>query len=83
MTELVAAVAESAKENGASIAALCRTVGLSRSTFYRCARSQPSPESAETDLREAIQQIALEFSCYGYRRITAQLARDGWSFMPA
>lgn len=80
MTKLVAAVAQLAKESGVSVATLCRTVCLSRATFYRCYSHKPaaSLEEADTDLREAIQQIALEFSCYGYRRITAQLVRDGW-----
>lgn len=76
MTNLVA---EHVQETGASVAVLCQTVGLSRSTFYRCSKSVPSPDAKETDLRDAIQKIALEFSCYGYRRITAQLARQGFT----
>lgn len=30
------------------------------------------------ELRDDIQRIALEFSCYGWRRITAELRRQGW-----
>ena len=75
MTNLVA---EHAQETGASVSVLCRTISLSRATFYRYCKPIPSPEVAETDLRDAIQQIALEFSSYGYRRITAQLSRNGW-----
>ncbi len=71
-------VAEHVQETGASVAILCRTVGLSRATFYRGSKPMPCPDAAETDLRDAIQQIALEFSSYSYRRITAQLSRDGW-----
>lgn len=78
MTPLVASVAQHAQETGASVAVLCQAVGLSRATFYRYCKLVPSLEAEETDLRDAIQQIALEFSYYGYRRITAQLARDGW-----
>jgi len=77
MNEIIATITEQAKENGASLAALGNTVGLSRATFYRLRSSPPLPESTDTDLREAIQQIALEFPGYGYRRITAQLARQG------
>lgn len=83
MTNLVA---QHVQETGVSVSVLCRTVGLSRSTFYRCSKSvhaaqarQTSPEAVEADLRDAIEQIALEFSCYGYRRITAQLARQGFT----
>lgn len=76
MTSLVA---EHAQETGTSLTVLCRTVGLSRATFYRYCKPIISPEAVETDLREAIQQIALEFSCYGYRRITAQLTRQGFA----
>ena len=69
MTELVTAVAEHAKESGVGIAALCRTVGLSRATFYRCSKPQTLSEATETDLHEAIQQIALTFSCYGFTSV--------------
>lgn len=71
-------VAQHAQETGASVSVLCRTVGLSRATFYRCSKPFTSPDATEIDQREAIQQIALEFSSYGYRRVTAQLARYGW-----
>lgn len=77
-------VAEHAEETGVSIAALRRTVGLSRATFYRASKSQvrpkepEQPEQTETTLRDALQQVALECPAYGYRRITAQLAREGW-----
>jgi hypothetical protein len=78
MTGLVATVAEHTKGSGASVAILCRTLGLSRATFYGTLDPVTSPEKSETGLREAIQKTALGFPCYGYRRITAQLVRDGW-----
>lgn len=34
------------------------------------------------DLRDEIQRIALEMSCYGRRRITAELRRRGWVVNP-
>jgi putative transposase len=47
---------------------------LARSSFYY--RPEASPAVAETDLRERIEAICLEFPRYGYRRVTAQLKRD-------
>ena len=58
------------------ISALCRAVDLPRSTFYR---HRHPDESLNRDmvLRDHIQRIALEWPSYGYRRITAQLQREG------
>jgi transposase InsO family protein len=39
--------------------------------------ASPSPEREGTALREAIERITLAFPAYGYRRVTAQLQRDG------
>lgn len=54
-------------------------MGLARSSYYYrpCA---PSPEKlrADADLRGRIEEIALRFPRYGYRRVTAQLKREGW-----
>lgn len=33
----------------------------------------------DTRLRDAIEKLCLEFPGYGYRRVTAQLHRDGWT----
>ena len=43
------------------------------STYYY----QPHP-AEDLDVREALEEIALEFPRYGYRRVTAELARRGW-----
>ncbi len=57
---------------------LCAVMELSRASYYRKLRpSQPEPETVA--LRDQIQKIALAFPAYGYRRITAELARRGWS----
>ena len=37
---------------------------------------------ADMDLRDAIQQIALEWPSYGRPRITAELRRRGWTVNP-
>ena len=52
--------------------------GLSRSSYYNKAKEK-SPEKLKTyfDLMDKIEQIALEFPYYGYRRITKQLHREG------
>jgi len=36
------------------------------------------PAREDADLRDAIQRLSLAHRHYGYRRITAQLRRDGW-----
>ena len=50
----------------------CAALGISRSTLYR---QRGTPVDADTEVRDAIQRIALEMPCYGYRRITAELRR--------
>ena len=57
--------------------ALCQITGLSRAGFYRW-RAQPPGDPVEMELRDTMQQIALEFPAYGYRRITAELQRRGF-----
>jgi putative transposase len=56
---------------------LCRSVSLSRATFYRRRRFDMGVAD-DTGLRDAIQQIALEIPFYGYRRITKELRRRGY-----
>jgi len=49
-------------------------VGIARSTYYYKPRGKKPPD---IDLAEAIEKIALDFPSYGYRRITAELNRQG------
>jgi transposase InsO family protein len=58
------------------VASLFETLALSRATHYR---HLASPLSADPDmeLRDHIQRLALEWPQYGYRRITAELHRQG------
>lgn len=58
------------QEEGYPLAALCRLLGVSRSTYYYQARVVD-----DGALRAAIETIATEFPTYGSRRITAQLRR--------
>ena len=58
------------------VAQLCQALYLSRATFYRY-RKAGQPIDPDVALRDQIQRLALEFPAYGYRRITAQLQREG------
>jgi len=61
---------------GVSVERLCRLAGVSRAGYYRDWQSA-APGEEETDLRDAIQRLALAQRHYGYRRITALLRRAG------
>jgi len=61
-----------------SIQRLCQLLEVSRSWFYM-RQSQPERNPTEVALRAAIEQIVLEFPGYGYRRVTKQLQRNGWT----
>lgn len=57
---------------------LCALAQVSRAGFYRWRHAPPAAD-ADIDLRDAIQKIALEWPCYGWRRMTAELRRRGWT----
>jgi transposase InsO family protein len=65
------------EQNTVSISRACRQFGLSRSGYCLWLRRKPQPNVEEMTLRAVIQDIALEYSCYGYRRITAELRNRG------
>ena len=56
---------------------MCQMLGVSRSWLYEKPVAAERGEE-ETSLRDAIERLCLEFPGYGYRRVTAQLHRDGW-----
>ncbi len=58
----------------APVSATCRALELPRSTYYR--HLQPGA-AADVSLRDSIQEVALAWPAYGYRRITAELRRRG------
>jgi len=60
-----------------SIRQLCTLLGVSRSWLYERLHA-PSQAERDVALRDAIEQIVLEFPGYGYRRVTAQLHRQHW-----
>lgn len=52
---------------------LCEVVACPRSSYYYHSRRQCS-----ADLLEALEQVLMHYPGYGYRRVTAQLQREGW-----
>jgi hypothetical protein len=56
---------------------LCELGQASRAGFYRWRHAPPAVD-ADLDLRDEIQRIALEWPCYGWRRITEELHRRDW-----
>jgi putative transposase len=63
---------------GQAVNALCQMTGISRASYYRW-RMPSACIPVEMELRDAMQQIALEFPAYGYRRITRELNRRGFA----
>ena len=60
-----------------SIERMCELARVSRASFYRSLKER-QPAEEETEVRSAIQQIALEHRRrYGYRRICVELRRRG------
>jgi transposase InsO family protein len=58
---------------------MAKRAGISRAGFYRfSAAIPPVRPDPDLDLRDAIQRIALEFPCYGWRRVRKELHRRGW-----
>lgn len=66
------------EEHGAGhVRHLCKAAGLSRATYYRLRGKEPAADEEEVRLRGLIQEIALRWPAYGYRRITAEVRRRG------
>ncbi len=64
-------------QGGLSIERMCDLARVSRASFYRSLKDQ-RPNEEETEVRSAIQRIAVEHRRrYGYRRIGAELRRRG------
>ena len=55
---------------------LCDLLGVSRSWYYEQI-AQPDQDAQDIALRDQIEHIILEFSGYGYRRVTRALLRQG------
>jgi putative transposase len=59
-----------------TIERMCVLAGVSRAGYYRHWAAS-APRAEETGVRDAIQRLALAHRHYGYRRIAAQLRREG------
>ena len=55
---------------------LCALAVVSRAGFYRWQHAPPATD-ADLDLRDDIQRIALEWPCYGWRRVTLRSSIGG------
>jgi putative transposase len=60
----------------ANVQRLCRLGGVSRAGYYRHFEAS-APARTDTELRDCIQRLSLKHRHYGYRRIAAQLRREG------
>jgi transposase InsO family protein len=56
---------------------MCVLAGLNRAGYYRHWKAS-APRQEETAVRDTIQRVALANRRYGYRRIAAQLRREGF-----
>jgi putative transposase len=57
---------------------MCRLAGVGRAGYYRHWQAS-TPRQEETAVRDAVQRVALAHRHYGYRRVAAQLGREGWA----
>ena len=56
------------------VSVVCEVVDCARSSYYH----QPMP-SPDAGLQRAIEEVAAAWPTYGYRRVTHQLRREGWT----
>ena len=56
---------------------LCQAAGVSRAGYYRFRRRHES-KPADMTVRNQMQHMALRWPAYGYRRVHAELIRQGW-----
>ena len=56
---------------------MCEQSGISRARFYRQWQASV-PRQADTALRDAVQQVAVEKRFYGYRRVQQELRQRGY-----
>jgi len=59
-----------------TIESACDVAQVSRVGYYRH-HQEHAPRQVETELRDAIQRIALAHRSYGYRRVVAELRKEG------
>ena len=52
-------------------------LNMARSSYYYKCEKGLQKEKEDADIRDRIEKIVVEYERYGYRRVTAQLKRDG------
>ncbi len=57
------------------VSQICRILDLPRSSYYDQGQTDPDRHS---ELEEVLQRLAAQWPTYGYRRLTAQLHREGY-----
>jgi putative transposase len=63
-----------------SVRRLCALLDVNRAWYYAHPVAGSDDEDGEAvRLRDAIEQIVLDFPSYGYRRVTKALIREGWT----
>ena len=77
-TRPLAVINEIRAEGRLSIEQTCELAGVSRVGYYR-QLARVKPAEADIELRDRIQRIALSNRRYGYRRVTAELRRQGFT----
>ncbi len=59
---------------------VCSVMNYPRSTYYhQKAHASLQEEDSDQEIRQALLRLAAEWPTYGYRRLTAQLKREGWN----
>ena len=53
-------------------------MGIPRSTYYYKPHVDEVKRKQDADIRDRLEELALRFTRYGYRRMTAQLQREGF-----
>src|SRR5205085_1346948 len=74
---IIAAMTSPRPQGELTVERMCALGGLNRSGYYSHWQAS-APRAEETAVRDAIQRVALANCRYGYRRIAAQLRRDGF-----
>jgi transposase InsO family protein len=72
------AVMSGGPQGDLTVERMCMLAGVSRAGYYR-QWAQLMPREEETAVRDAVQRAALANRRYGYRRVAAQLRRDGFA----
>jgi putative transposase len=66
-------------DRGLTVERMAKLARVSRASYYRFDENANAGPDPDIDLRDVIQQIALEWPAYGRRRMTQELRRRGWT----